>query len=45
MFTTLLDMIADVTDLVVTADALHAQRGARRVPARPWRALRAYREG
>jgi predicted transposase YbfD/YdcC len=26
MFTTLLDTIADVTDLVVTADALHAQR-------------------
>jgi predicted transposase YbfD/YdcC len=26
-FTTLLDTIADVTDLVVTADALHAQRG------------------
>lgn len=26
MFTTLLDTIADVTDLVITADALHAQR-------------------
>jgi predicted transposase YbfD/YdcC len=26
MFTTLLDTIADLTDLVVTADALHAQR-------------------
>jgi hypothetical protein len=32
MFVTLLDTIADVTDLVVTVDALRAQRARRATP-------------